>query len=161
MPILLIAATIQGYYLLSQVEDSMKYLQFIRWSALRLIVCALFTLLISTAAFAHTALKEASPADGAIIKKSPGRISLVFNGPVTLVKLELMGVGHEMPTNFESGSEARAAFIIETPGMHPGAFTVNWAVIGGDGHTVVDTYSFTVDPNIAEENAGESAGDTH
>jgi methionine-rich copper-binding protein CopC len=61
--------------------------------------------------------------------------------------LELMGVGHEMPTSFEANDEAMANFRLETPGMHPGAFTVNWAVIGADGHTVTNSYSFTVDPN--------------
>jgi hypothetical protein len=45
--------------------------------------------------------------------------------------------------------------------MHPGAFTVNWAVIGEDGHTVADSYSFTVDPSITEEHTGESAGNNH
>ena len=85
------------------------------------------------------------------MRAAPGHINLTFNGPVKLVKLELMGVGHEMPTNFETNSEAKAAFMIETPGMHPGAFTVNWAVIGADGHTVADSYSFTVDPNATDE----------
>tara|TARA_B110000261_G_scaffold148226_1_gene173828 strand:+ start:994 stop:1362 length:369 start_codon:yes stop_codon:yes gene_type:complete len=121
----------------------------------------LFTLAISATAFAHTALTEATPGDGAMMKQGPAHINLTFNGPVKLVKLELMGVGHEMPTNFESNSEAKNAFMIETPGMHPGAFTVNWAVIGEDGHTVADSYSFTVDPSITEEHTGESAGNSH
>ena len=51
------------------------------------------------------------------------------------------------PTSFEASAEAMASFRLETPGMHPGAFTVNWAVIGADGHTVTNSYSFTVDPN--------------
>jgi len=139
----------------------MKHSRFSFWSASRLLACALFTFVISSSAFAHTALKEATPGNGAIVKTGPAHINLTFNGPVKLVKLELMGVGHEMPTNFESNSEAKAAFMIETPGMHPGAFTVNWAVIGEDGHTVADSYSFTVDPSIAEEHAGEAAGDSH
>jgi methionine-rich copper-binding protein CopC len=121
----------------------------------------LFTLVISATAFGHTALTEATPDDGAVIKQGPAHINLTFNGPVKLVKLELMGVGHEMPTNFESNSEAKNAFMIETPGMHPGAFTVNWAVIGEDGHTVADSYSFTVDPSITEEYTGESVGNSH
>jgi len=121
----------------------------------------LFTLAISATAFAHTALTEATPGDGAMMKQGPAHINLTFNGPVKLVKLELMGVGHEMPTNFESNSEAKNAFMIETPGMHPGAFTVNWAVIGEDGHTVADSYSFTVDPSITEEHTGESVGKSH
>jgi len=121
----------------------------------------LFTLAIAATAFAHTALTEATPGDGAMMKQGPAHINLTFNEPVKLVKLELMGVGHEMPTNFESNSEAKNAFMIETPGMHPGAFTVNWAVIGEDGHTVADSYSFTVDPSITEEHTGESVGNSH
>ena len=139
----------------------MKHSQFPLWAASRLLVCMLFTLAISATAFAHTALTEATPGDGAMMKQGPAHINLTFNGPVKLVKLELMGVGHEMPTNFESNSEAKNAFMIETPGMHPGAFTVNWAVIGEDGHTVADSYSFTVDPSITEEHTGESAGNSH
>ena len=130
-------------------------------AASRLVVCLLFTLVIPATAFAHTALTEAMPGDGAMVKQGPAHINLTFNGPVKLVKLELMGVGHEMPTNFESNSEAKNAFMIETPGMHPGAFTVNWAVIGEDGHTVADSYSFIVDPSITEEHTGESAGNSH
>ena len=139
----------------------MKHSQFTLWAASRLVVCMLFTLVISATAFAHTALTEATPGDGAMIKQGPAHINLTFNGLVKLVKLELMGVGHEMPTNFESNSEAKNAFMIETPGMHPGAFTVNWAVIGEDGHTVADSYSFTVDPSFTEEYTGESAGNSH
>jgi len=139
----------------------MKHSQFTLWTASRLVVCALFTLMISATASAHTALTESTPGDGAMIKQGPAHINLTFNGPVKLVKLELMGVGHEMPTNFESNSVAAAAFMIETPGMHPGEFTVNWAVIGEDGHTVANSYSFTVDPSITEEHTGESAGNSH
>lgn len=143
----------------------MKQSQFSLWAASRLVVCALFTLMISATAFAHTALTEATPANGAIIKQGPAHINLTFNGPVKLMKLELMGVGHEMPTNFKSNSVAAAAFMIETPGMHPGAFTVNWAVMGEDGHTVADSYSFTVDPSITDEQAGGHSdghgGDSH
>ncbi len=137
-------------------------------SITRLLLCTAVTFLFSASAFAHTALTEATPGDGAIVKEGPAHISLVFNGPVKLVKLELMGVGHEMPTNFESNSEAKAAFMFETPGMHPGKFTVNWAVIGEDGHTVTNSYSFTVDPNATDEQlrahpaeAGHGAGGDH
>lgn len=99
---------------------------------------------------AHTALKESTPGDEAVIKALPGHIDLVFNGPVKLVKLELMGVGHEMPTNFKAQADAVATYRIETPGMHPGEFTVNWAAIGADGHTITNSFSFLVDPSAAQ-----------
>ncbi|MCH2578270.1 MAG: copper resistance protein CopC, partial [Pseudomonadales bacterium] len=44
--------------------------------------------------------------------------------------------------------------------MHPGQFTVNWAVIGADGHTVANSFSFVVDP-AAEEHTGHGADHGH
>ncbi len=108
----------------------------------------------SLAVQAHTALKESTPGDGVTVKASPAHLDLVFNGPVRLIRLELMGVGHEMPTNFEAQAEAVANYRIETPGMHPGEFTVNWAAIGADGHTVTNSFSFVVDPTANEDSAG-------
>lgn len=124
----------------------------------RLLVCAALSFLASATAFAHTGLSASVPGNGAIVREAPGHINLTFNGPVRLVKLELMGVGHEMPTNFEANSEAKAEYMIETPGMHPGAFTVNWAVIGADGHTVANSYSFTVDPAATDAQVQASVG---
>ena len=132
---------------------------------MRLLVCAALSLLLSTTSFAHTALSASTPGDGGVVKAAPGHINLTFNGPVRLIKLELMGVGHEMPTNFAANSEAKAEYMIETPGMHPGKFTVNWAVIGADGHTVASSYTFTVDPSATDAqvqaSAGGSAGGDH
>lgn len=144
----------------------MKHLILSLRTTARLFLCTAVTLLFSASIFAHTALKVSMPGDGSIIRQAPVHINLEFNGPVNLVKLELMGVGHEMPTNFQSNSEAKTAFMIETPGMHPGEFTVNWAVIGEDGHTVTNSYSFKVDPNATDAQihateAGEGSGREH
>ncbi len=111
---------------------------------------AVLLLLASFSVSAHTALKESTPAADATVNVAPTHVDLVFNGPVRLIKFELMGTGHEMPTKFEPSSEAVAEFRIETPGMHPGEFTVNWAVIGADGHTVTNSFGFVVDPTAAE-----------
>jgi copper resistance protein C len=135
----------------------MKPLQSSLPAASWLAICTALALLFSIPAFAHTALIEAVPGNGAVLREAPGHINLTFNGPVRLVKLELMGVGHEMPTNFTASSEAKAAFMVETPGMHAGEFTVNWAVLGADGHTVADSYSFKVDPNASNEQIPDAA----
>ena len=100
---------------------------------------------------AHTALKESTPGDGVTISTIPSNLDLVFNAEVRLIKLELMGVGHEMATNFEPSSEVASIYKIQTPGMHPGEFTVNWAAIGSDGHTVTNSFSFVVDPTAAAD----------
>ena len=87
----------------------------------------LLVLMSAGIASAHTALKESTPAADTTVTVAPGELNLVFNGPVRLIKLELMGVGHEMPTSFKPAAEALASYVVETPGMHPGDFTVNWA----------------------------------
>jgi len=100
---------------------------------------------------AHTALKASTPGNGVTVETIPTDLDLVFNAEVRLIKLELMGVGHEMSTNFEPSSEVASTYKIQTPGMHPGEFTVNWAAIGADGHTVTNSFSFVVDPATASE----------
>lgn len=130
-------------------------------ATVRILVCASLAMLLQLTANAHTALTQSTPGDGATVKAAPAHIDLVFNTAVKLIKLELMGVGHEMPTNFEANTEAAASYRIETPGMHPGNFTVNWAVIGEDGHTVINSYSFVVDPNVVEEPAGGGHAGAH
>ena len=123
----------------------MKFLKL----ATRTVLCLL--LLIPGMVQAHTALKASTPGNGATVATIPSDLDLVFNAEVRLIKLELMGVGHEMSTNFEPSSEVASTYKIQTPGMHPGEFTVNWAAIGADGHTVTNSFSFVVDPATASE----------
>lgn len=108
--------------------------------------CVLFAAFFQFSVNAHTGLKESMPADGATVKTAPSEITLTFSGDVKLIKLELMGVGHEMPTSFEPSATAQASYTVATPGMHPGKFTVNWAAIGADGHTLTNSFEFEVDP---------------
>lgn len=128
---------------------------------IRLLLSTGIVCLIPLVAYGHTALKEATPADAAVVKMAPAHIELAFTAEVKLVKLELMGVGHEMPTKFEPSLDAKASYRIETPGMHPGEFTVNWAVIGADGHTVTGSYSFLVDPDAEETHQTNAHGEGH
>ena len=100
---------------------------------------------------AHTALKESTPGDGVTLSTIPSNLDLVFNADVRLIKLGLRGGGHERATNFGPSSEVASIYQIETPGMHPGEFTVNWAAIGADGHTVTNSFSFVVDPTAAAD----------
>jgi methionine-rich copper-binding protein CopC len=110
------------------------------------LVCLVTAVVLQLAANAHTGLRETTPENGAIIKSAPTEINLTFSADVKLIKLELMGVGHEMPTSFEPNTNAQASYTFATPGMHPGKFTVIWAAIGADGHTLTDSFQFEVDP---------------
>ncbi|MCH2578395.1 MAG: copper resistance protein CopC, partial [Pseudomonadales bacterium] len=83
---------------------------------MRILIAAILVALFSTNTVAHTALQESNPGDGATVKTPPAQLDLVFNGPVKIIKLELLGVGHEMPTKFEPLADAVATYRIETPG---------------------------------------------
>ena len=111
-------------------------------SVISLMLCAQFVL-------AHTGLKQATPAADAIVAVPPATIELVFTEAVKLVRLQIMAPDHEMPSSFEPNATAQAAFSFETPGMHAGTFTINWAIIGADGHPISNSYRFTVDPAAA------------
>ena len=124
-----------------------------RFLSLLKVVGLSLAVMLQISANAHTGLRESLPADGAMLKTEPNEIHLVFSGPVKLIKLELMGVGHEMPTAFEPNSEAQSDFVIATPGMHPGKFTVNWSAIGSDGHALSDSFTFEVDPTLTSSTA--------
>lgn len=100
-------------------------------------------------ASAHTALKESTPANEATVDSPPAEINLVFNGPVRLVKLEVVASGQVIPTGFKPSVEAVADFAIATPNVTAGSYTVNWAAIGADGHTVSNSFSFVVSGNPA------------
>ena len=110
------------------------------------LACIATAVVFQLAVSAHTGLRETTPDNGAVVKVAPTEINLSFSGDVKLIRLELMGVGHEMPTSFEPNVTAQASFTFATPGMHPGKFTVNWAAIGADGHTLTDSFEFEVDP---------------
>lgn len=103
-------------------------------------------LLLANIASAHTGLKESTPAADSVVKATPSELNLVFNGPVRLVKVELLMGDKSVPTGFEPASEAIASYVIETPVLSPGSFTVNWAAIGADGHTVSNSFGFKFDP---------------
>lgn len=109
----------------------------------------LVLLLATSSAFAHTGLKESTPAAGATVQAAPAKIDLLFNAPVRLVKLEVAGSGPAVETGLKPSAEPVASYSIPAAGLVVGSYTVNWAAIGADGHTVSGSFSFVVDPSSA------------
>ena len=104
----------------------------------------------SSITMAHTALKESSPANTAVVTVAPTELKLVFTAAVSLVKMDVLHMGqHAMETGFRPIVEARTEFVLPLPPLAPAAYTINWSAIGPDGHTVSDSFSFTVDPAAA------------
>ena len=95
-------------------------------------------------AYAHTGLKESTPAADATVNAVPEKIELVFTAPVRLVRLMVKLDGQALVTDFRPASEAVAGYSITPRGMQAGSYTVDWAVIGADGHTVSDSFGFVI-----------------
>jgi methionine-rich copper-binding protein CopC len=102
-------------------------------------------MLVSSLALAHTGLKESTPADGATVEMAPAVIDLVFTGDVRLIRFELSSGDQKLETGFKPVAENKSVYSIATPSLTEGHYTVNWAVIGADGHTVTNSFSFSVD----------------
>lgn len=100
-------------------------------------------------AFAHTGLKSSVPANGATVEVAPASLDLEFTAAVRLIKLEVTSAGKAVATSFKPSAESKAAFSITDLNLGAGTYSVNWAVIGADGHTVADSFSFTVAASVA------------
>ncbi len=98
---------------------------------------------------AHTGLKVSTPAHEATVQTPPAEINLEFNGPVRLVKFNLMADDQKVFTGFKLSADAVATFAIATPGLKAGRYTAEWAAIGEDGHTVSNSFNFVVSGNPA------------
>ena len=101
---------------------------------------------LSSLALAHTALTGSVPEKGATVS-SPSVMMLTFGADVRLVKVTLTGSAGELDTGFSPVAAADAQFHVPMPFLQAGAYTVNWTAIGADGHSVSDSFGFTVDPN--------------
>ena len=108
----------------------------------------LAALIVPLAAHAHTPLKSSSPAADSIVARASA-IEVEFNGPVRLVRLRVKHGEVEIPTEFAVNPKPLAAYDFAASNVPAGRITVEWAAIGADGHTLTDTFSFTVDPNAA------------
>jgi methionine-rich copper-binding protein CopC len=107
---------------------------------------ALFLLGAGPAA-AHAELLKAIPEPGAVLTRSPDRISLTFNEPLNpLSTFVVFNRGFEtMPgivPAVDKGNEEQLSSTV--PPVAAGTYTVQWNVIGIDGHPSSGSYSFTV-----------------
>lgn len=109
-----------------------------------LIMVLLFV--VPQAAMAHSKLTEAVPAVNAVIEESPASIELSFDTKIE--KLSTFKLFNEAGEQVEAEeikvSGDSLSGTVPLP-LSNGKYTVNWTIIGADGHAVEGDYSFTVD----------------
>lgn len=118
---------------------------------------------LQASALAHTAMTgSVPPADSTV--SSPSVMMLSFGAEVRLVRLSLNGSNGEVDIGFSPVATASTSFHVPMPFLQAGAYTVNWTAIGNDGHSVSNTFAFTVDPNAPAavmDHGQMSHGDAH
>jgi len=102
-------------------------------------------LLVPVLAFGHGKLIETIPiADSTV--SHPERIILRFNEDVLLIKFTVTSeTGKELYRLLQRITQTRSEYNVRVDNMVGGAFTVDWAVIGDDGHTMTDSFTFKVE----------------
>ena len=103
--------------------------------------------LASTGALAHSSLTASLPGDAAVVA-SPEKLELTFNEDVRALRVTLThGANHQIDFGFSPNTTPQATLSYELPALMNGAHTVNWTVIGTDGHTVNGSFGFNVSPD--------------
>lgn len=109
----------------------------------------------SAGVMAHSSLTASLPGDGAVVA-SPETLELTFNEEVRALRVTLThGEHHEIDFGFTPNTASQSSLSYDLPALMNGAHTVNWTVIGSDGHSVNGSFGFTVSPD------GEAATAQH
>ncbi len=116
-------------------------------------LCAASALLLLAPglALAHLGLSRSTPGKGAHLSTAPRELRLTFTEPVEIavVRLRLLGpAGAEVPISAvrQAGDSARVLIADVTGSLEAGPHTIEWQVIGKDGHPVRGTIAFVIAP---------------
>ena len=111
---------------------------------------ALFLSLATAApALAHSDVRHAEPADGAVLRSSPPAISLMFAAPVRVMTLRLLdesGRERRLAREGERGAAAEDVRATVQETLPPGTYRVEWRGASPDGHIGSGTLAFRVEP---------------
>ena len=108
----------------------------------------------SSTAFAHTGLTSSSPADGENITEDVHEIVLEFNTKIettSIVKVFNENKEEITVSNIQVSDNAMTGGFISP--LDNGTYTVEWKIIGADGHPIQGTYSFVIDQDELEDSA--------
>lgn len=122
------------------------------WKSLVAGILTIMTLTIAPVlAFAHTALEESNPVDGAVVSVMPSSIALIFSED--LMNLGEEGINRLSLTNPESQEVTLDAVVVDGPKLLanvnlgtedfvPGRYVISYRVVSADGHPVKGEISF-------------------
>mgnify|MGYP006078439027 FL=1 len=122
---------------------------------------AILGLVLTFSASAHISLKQSTPAQEAMLMKSPEQLSLTFGGEVRLAKVIIKDEKNKsINFDFKPSSTPSTDFSWSLPSLAQGTYTVKWTALGGDGHKMTDTFRFMVHKNESHKMMQEQSN-TH
>jgi copper resistance protein C len=132
---------------------------------------ALFAIVVSSLALAHSELVKSTPAKGATVKVAPANVTLTFDeavemafssfkvyaytGEITNGKLrafarQKIALKNDVTARADAGVTSSGTTKTVTlklkPNLKTGAYVVMWKALGVDGHSVEDQFYFRVKP---------------
>lgn len=95
-------------------------------------------------AFAHAALVESHPADGAVLTQAPSMVRLRFNEPVSALVVSLTDAKGRTHQALATGAHDETLDVILPPGLPQGSQILSFRVTSGDGHPVGGSVVFSI-----------------
>lgn len=120
----------------------------------------LLILVFPTATWAHSKLETSTPAADAKLTESVQEVSLSFNENIdeNLSTLKVKNAQGESVEVAEVKVNQNTMLGTLAAPLPSGSYTVEWKIVGGDGHPVDGTYAFEVDAPEAEATPETPAG---
>lgn len=102
---------------------------------------------IVSVAQAHSDLARSQPSANELLESSPEELVLTFSGRSRLVGLALIDEqGEPLDIGFKPSITERVTFKVPlVDALLPGVYSVNWAILGEDGHRITGSILFGVD----------------
>ena len=95
--------------------------------------------------FAHTKLASSIPAADQVLSAAPEQLQLVFGADVRLMLLIVKQQdGAPIDFQFAASTTVGKTFTYPLPPIAAGTYSVEWAILGGDGHRMQGDFHFSV-----------------
>ncbi|MEZ5102455.1 MAG: copper resistance protein CopC [Thermoleophilia bacterium] len=111
-----------------------------------LVALAAAVLAFPASSLAHTDVRSTSPADGAVRKKAPARVSITFTGQILSGSIVVRKAGKVVSTGsngIDPRNVARLTVKLKS-GLGNGRYVVSWTAKAPDGHRQKGTFDFRV-----------------
>ena len=117
--------------------------------------------MVPTQIFAHSKVTESTPAADATVDSTPEKITIAFNTTIaTMSTFKLFNENNEVQVvDNISVSEHELSGDIPS-NLENGVYTVNYNIIGADGHAIDGSYSFTINAPEAAPAPTEEASNS-